>query len=607
MVKGTDYTIDENNVMHSTKWIPITFEFKETGTYDIYVDGEKQATDFGMASAWGDSLTKFVIAKRNAKSVTDAETYVDNFKIEQCVYFTDELTEINDVALSDIEVDKEQTLDYDLTMSNGTTKTVQVKFTPTAEATSVVGKIDGFDDVTVNYKLLAEKDETINATAGTAVELADGSTVTPTTIGRLTRTVSTDTEIINYTINVSGYAVKYSDDMEGHTNTPYTGTTSSYTTISPKTNEDFQLKMSNGGEYSAIIDEGTNGQYVLFERNGSKNRTLDKHMRWTVANGSIGEKYSISAKFKAEDFSAASQRPISFEFYNVNNKPITHNIVLQSDNAAGTAVSLRATTESTHTNKTTFTTATITADKYNVTYANKGLDWFDLRVDFDTTAETYSIYINDVLFEGNIGYANPDETDNSLGSIVLEDRTSTSFDGKIYFDDLRVSVIDSFAADYELPEASATVAKGAEAPLTTTMELTTANGLKVYPTVTYSVDTSKFGKVTDAAATVAGFTDTTTVKATVLGYDVAVADGNVAVTSLGANDEATAIVAYYSKNGEEDVFIKANMVTVNAAAAGTVQNIPLETVENAATIKVFIVNDTTNVQPVHIATSEPLA
>lgn len=625
--------IDENNVM-SSDWCTVDIE-AYNGMCNLRVDGKLLAENLYLPSViTSDGIAKFDMAKRTKADAANLTAFLDDVKISKLVYYEGNLSTATASVVQG--ADSKQTTNLTLTLNDGTTKDVIVAYTAdTAEAgtKTAEGTIDGFDEkVEVTYTVLPVINlPAIDAVAGDTVTLKNGDTVLkdkdgnditiPTEkIGILKGTVETADEIYNYTINVSGYVVKYYDDMEGHTNETWTdtkGTSATWQTIDPGTANGLKLEMSNNntGNTSAIVTDNDGDQCVAIKSlsDGTAPKTSDKNTRWYIGENGVTGKFRISAKLKVDGFKQLSsdQRAFSFETYDASGNAVSHHISLQvskntSPNGKIQIRNLAETGSMDHTaSADMITTTDLTNALHNVSYetsddgASYGLDWFVLSVDFDLEGNRYTIYVNDV----EIGTKNlASDNINNVKSIVFENRTGTSFAGNVYMDDLTVSVLDSF--DGNMPASIDTVAAmGADGEVSSEIELSTVGGLKFYPTATYTVDTTKLGTST-VQATVEGFTDAIPVNVKVCNYNASYDAENITLTNISGVSGATAIVAYY---GEGDVFIKADDLVAVNAAKDAAQAIPYNAPEGAVKVKVFIINNVTSVQPIDLLTEIPVA
>ena len=559
-------TIDENEVL-TTDWFDVDIIGYDSKYYEIYVNDTKVFSTIDilneneaendrytyLPAEAQDGVGNIIVAKRSKVADADVRMLMDDVKFSKLVYYSGDVSTATAAVAQG--ADSEQTTTLTLTLSDGTTKDVTVAYTAdTTEAgtKTAVGTIEGFSEkVTVTYNVLPVSAQTINATVGQTVTLADGSTVTPEAMGVLKETVSYNGEIINYTINVSGYVVKYSDDLQNHTNTTWTDSkgTVSWQTINPGTANGLTLRMNNetSGTCSAVMVEDGAEKYAKMSF-----KTADGNMKW-YPDEPVSGKYQVKARVKAENF-ANNGGGIGnyFKLVDTNGRAMTHAIALRSYLNSG-YMQIRQIADGPFpngSNAVTYSGVRLYETTHKVSYTTKGIDWFTLRIDVDTDAKTYEVFVNDVSVFANGPVALQATDASGILNYIDYDARSAANDG--YIDDVTVSVLDSF--DGNMPSINTVAGMGAEGEVSSKIELTTVGGAKFYPTATFAVDTSKVGNKT-AFATIEGFTDPVTVNVKVCNYNVVAGDGKAVLTNISGLAGATVLVAYYN---ESDVFIKAD-------------------------------------------------
>ena len=562
-LKNVELKIDENNIM-STDWYTVDWVMGND-TMDMYVNGEliaaQASTPYSLAN--DNEVKTIVLSNRN---VTFAETYFDDVKISKLVHYNGEIPAALEVNVPETAVGTEAyAANYPLTMSDGSVRYAKATFVPdSATGGTAIGTLEGFDgEFTVNYTVAAVSDETINVEVGKTVTLADGSTVTPTAMGRIKKTVSTPTGIVNYTINAGRFDERHSDEMETHTTKPADDTYGEGLTAGT-VKDGFKLEVNMND-----LTKSDSGSAVSATKDGSKvlhytadsAKTVNGNLTWKVIDTFEGN-FRVSVDIKVENASTQGFKPY-IRLWDLNGAQITNGIgprIVTSGNEKILAIRGNADGGTNGVNAVTQTyIARVTKDcGYNVGWTRNGgatadsadtknsSDWFNLRFDVNSDKKTYDVYVNDILLEGGLQFWKG-EADGNLGKITMAFRDAA--DADVYIDNLEISQFNCFTG--ELPESlDVLVGQGAAAPQETEVALTLSNGGVWKPKAIVNVDSSKLGVYTTTAK-VEGFDEEIPATVKVCNYDVdTIAYKNGAEFATGASVGASvASAAFTNKSG----------------------------------------------------------
>ncbi|MBQ4516512.1 MAG: hypothetical protein II978_06950 [Clostridia bacterium] len=631
-LKNVEFNIDENNIM-STDWYTVDWVMGND-TMDMYSNGELMAgqvpAPYSLAN--DNTVGKIVLADRDCAF---AETYFDDIEISKLVHYNGDIpTEIT-VNVPETAVGTAAfAANYPLTMSDGSVKYAKATFVPeSATGGTTTGTLEGFDGtVTVNYTVAAVSDETINVEVGKTVTLADGSTVTPTAMGRIKKTVSGPTGIINYTINAGRFDLRHSDEMETHETKPADDTYG--VGITPGIVKDgFKLTTTMNPLTSA-----DNGSAVTATKDGSKvlhytsdtTKSINGNLTWNVIDSFEGN-FRVSVDLKVENASGIAGVKPWIRLYDLNGSQITNGIgprIVPNGNEK--ILAIRGNADGGAVVNQVYIARTTKDCGYNVNWTrNDGAtadsadtknssDWFTLRIDGNSDKKTYDVYVNDILVQADVAFLK-DTAEGNLGKITMAFRDAP--DADVYIDNLKVYQFNCFTG--ELPESlDVLVGQGAAAPQETEVALTLSNGGVWKPKATVNVDSSKLG-VYSTTATVEGFDEEIPATVKVCNYDVdTIAYTNGAEFATGASVGATiasaaftnksgiaggkALFAWYNAAGSLKVVKAIDIPTIAKDETKTVDvGLKLPTVSEDVVngkLKVFIFNSMDELDPVDVVT-----
>ncbi len=556
---NVELKIDENNIM-STDWYTVDWVMGND-TMDMYINDDPMATQVQTTHALASDnvVTKIVFANRN---LNYAETYLDDVKISKLVHYNGDIpTEITVNVPETAVGNAAYAANYALTMSDGSVRYAKATFVPeNAEGGTATGTLEGFDGtVTINYTVAAVSDEVINIEVGKTVTLADGSTVTPTAMGRIKKTVNAPTGIINYTINAGRFDLKHSDEMETHETKPEGDTYG--VGITPGIVKDgFKLTTSMND-----LTAADNGSAVVATKDGSKvlhytsdtAKSVNGNLTWSVIDSFEGN-FRVSVDLKVENATSIAGVKPWIRLYDLNGSQITNGIgprivpngnekilAIRGNADTGAAVNqvyIGRTTKDCGYNVSWTRNDGATADSET---SKNSSDWFTLRIDVNSDKKTYDVYVNDILIQADVAFLK-DTADGNLGKITMAFRDAP--DADVYIDNLKVYQFNCFTG--ELPESlDVVVGQGAAAPQETEVALTLSNGGIWKPKATVNVDSSKLGVYT-TTATVEGFDEEIPATVKVCNYDVdTIAYTNGAEFATGASVGATIASAAFTNKG----------------------------------------------------------
>ena len=635
ILKNVEAKIDENNIM-STDWYNADFVMGND-TMDVYVDGELVAAQVQTPhSLAGDNIAKTVVlANRN---VEFTETYIDDVEISKLVHYAGDIpsevtVNIPETAVGTAAFDA----NYPLTMSDGSVRYAKVTFVPENKDGGVAtGTLEGFDGtVTVNYTVALISNEIINIEVGKTVTLADGSSVTPTVMGRIKKTISTPTGIVNYTINAGRFDERHSDEMETHTTKPADDTYAEGLTAGVvKDGFKLEVKMNDltKSDSGSAVAATKDGDVALLYKSNSAT-SVNGNLTWKVIDTFDGS-FRVTMDIKVENASTQGFKPY-IRIYDSNGAQITNGIgprIIKSSNEK--ILSIRGNgdggTAGVNALSQVYIARVAKDCGYNVSWTrNDGAtadtadtknssDWFNLRFDVNSDTKTYDVYVNNVLVEGGLQFFNSDANGN-IGKITMAFRDAA--DADVYIDNLKVSQFNCFTG--ELPETlDVVVGQGSVAPQETEVALTLSNGGLWKPKATVNVDSSKLG-YQSATVSIEGFDEAIPANVKVCNYHVDTISykngvefatgasvgssiSSAAFTNKGGVTGGTALFAWYNAQGALKV-VKAVTIPEMAKDETKTVDVGLKLPDASDDIvngklRVFIINNTGAWMPIDMVT-----
>ena len=521
--KGVETEVCSLDANYSTGWMDFDVTTYPDCTYALTVNGKDagKANKFYNVTAndWTTyrpaSVSVCVFDKR-------ATVYLDDINVygERYVKTDIDNMEVNTSVMTGKPSD--QQIKINLEMTDGTTREFGVKYTAdtTTQGTkTAVGTIDGFSKkITVKYNVVGIVKKTVNTYIGATLQFEDGSVMQPTKMGRTKRTVSTDSAVYEYTINVGFYGQKLYDSMESHQNTTYTNGNKTIDTILPGNGDGLKLVVKNyadENEYSAVIDKDeNNNNRVKFDK-----FTSSDNVQWQITDRFNGD-FRVTVKAAAKSVKDKQYTGTYIRIYDTENRQITqafaprfygNELRLDTQNDGGTDNSFDKTGwHAVNWNvRSTITGDVITTEEYEIT--------FDIHSD----TKTYDVMINNtpVKMYTGIPFAK-NAAEGNIGSVRLARRIKENFTD--YYDDLRIYQYNCFAGD--LPETVyGEIGVGQDKPQTIKVPLTLTNGAVMDFDASVNADTTKIAKNVNAAASIEGFDEPVSAVLNIVNYSV----GNV--------------------------------------------------------------------------------
>lgn len=314
------YTIEDGIL--NTSYIDVSL-IAFDNTYSVKI-GDRELISQSAWKKQDKTFNRLDVGKSTSEAEAPGKAYFDDFSVSRLIYVTDTIENKSAAGKTAQNAPAAQTATVALTMSDGSTKDFTVNYTAdtatAGENKTAQGTIDGFDGtIPVTYSVVGVVEQTINTFIGADVKLADGSKADTSAFGRKYYRATTNSGIIDYTVNVGRYDSKVTDNMERHTST--TLESKNIETIKSGSADGLNLLVTNSasdGEYSATVVKESGNQWIKFDK-----YTPSNHLDWEVVDGFDGDG-RVSVKVMYEGNAGTTNTGSTIRIYDSNGVQMTH-------------------------------------------------------------------------------------------------------------------------------------------------------------------------------------------------------------------------------------------------------------------------------------------